>query len=90
MNAAYYYLMVIGHVLITSYNLDVLQKHVPQIGPACYPETIRRRVVDFAACIVRSGGYVKLQITKALNAAIDCITLWKCCTGEGLVPIPRT
>ena len=89
MNAACYYLMVIGHVLITSYNLDVLQKHVPQIGPACYPETIRRRVIDFAAGIVRSGGQVKLQITKALNAVIDCFKLWKCCTGEGLVPIPR-
>jgi hypothetical protein len=89
MNAAYYYLMVIGHVMITSYNLDVLQKHVPQIGPACYPQTIRRRVVDFAACIVRSGGYVKLQITKALNEVFDCFRLWKCCTGEGLVPIPQ-
>jgi hypothetical protein len=89
MNAAYYYLMVIGHVLITSYNLDVLQKHVPQIGPACYPETIRRRVIDFAACIVRSGGRVKLQVTKAFNEIVDCFKLWKCCMGEGLVPIPQ-
>jgi hypothetical protein len=88
MNAAYYYLMVIGHVLMTSYNHDVLQNHVPEIGPACYPTTIRRRIIDFAACIVRSGGYVKLQVTKAFDSMIDCLKLWKCCRGEGLVPIP--
>jgi hypothetical protein len=87
MNAAYYYLSVIGHVLLESYKCDVLHEHVPVINKTCYPETVRRRMIDFAACIVRSGGYVKLQVTKSFNTLVDCVKLWNCCKGEGLIPI---
>jgi hypothetical protein len=88
MNAAYYYLMVIGHVLLESYKMDVLRDDVPLIHATSYPSTVRRRMIDFAACIVRSGNYVKLQVTKAMNRIIDCIKLWDRCKGDGLVPIP--
>ena len=87
MNAAYYYLSVIGHVLLESYKCDVLHEHVPVISNTCYPETVRRRMIDFAACIVRSGGYVKLQVTKSFNTLVDCVKLWNCCKGDGLIPI---
>ena len=88
MNAAYYHLMVIGHLLLGSYRDDVLLEYVPSIGPACYPEKIRRRAIDFAAGIVRTGGYVVLKITRAVNDALDAVTLWKRCTGEGIKPVP--
>lgn len=88
MNAAYYYLMVIGHLLLGSYRDDVLLEHVPSIGPACYPEKIRRRAIDFAAGIVRTGGYVVLKITRAVNDTLDALKLWKRCTGEGIKPVP--
>ena len=87
MNAAYYYLSVIGHLLLESYKIDVLHEHVPVINKTCYPETVRRRMIDFAACIVRSGGYVKLQVTKSFNRFVDCVNLWNCCKGGGLIPI---
>ena len=88
MNAAYYYLMVIGHLLLGSYRDDVLLEYVPSIGPACYPEKIRRRAIDFAASIVHSGGYVILKITRAVNDILDAVKLWKRCTGEGIKPLP--
>ena len=87
MNAAYYYLSVIGHALLESYKGDVLHEHAPVINKTCYPETIRRRVIDFAAYIVRSGGYIKLQVTKSFNMLVDCVKLWNCCKGDGLIPI---
>lgn len=89
MNAAYYYLMVMGHLLLGAYRDDVLLDHVPLIGAASYPEKIRRRAIDFAAGIVRSGGYVILKITKAVDRLIDAVKLWKRCAGDGLVPIPQ-
>lgn len=89
MNAAYYYLMVIGHLFLVGYRDDVLLEHVPSIGPGSYPEKIRRRVIDFAAGIVRTGGYVILKITKAVDRIIDAVKLWKRCAGDGLVPIPQ-
>ena len=87
MNAAYYYFSVIGHVLLESYKCDVLHEHVPVISNTCYPETVRRRMIDFAACIVRSGGYMKLQVTKSFNTLVDCVKLWNYCKGEGLIPV---
>ena len=87
MNAAYYYFSVIGHLLLESYKCDVLHEHVPVIDKTCYPQTVRRRMIDFAACIVRSGGYITLQVTKSFALLIDYIKLWKCCKGDGLIPI---
>lgn len=89
MNSAYYYLMVIGHVLLGSYRDDVLLEYVPSIGPASYPEKIRRRAIDFAASVVRSGGYVILKVTRFVDDILNTMKLWKRCMGDGIEPIPQ-
>lgn len=89
MNAAYYYLMVIGHFLMDCYNKDAVQGLVPAIGANCYPTTIRRRVIDFAATIVKSGNAVRLKITQATHFFLNAEKLWKRCCGSGLTPIPE-
>jgi len=89
MNAAYYYLMVIGHFLMDCYNSDVLQGVVSAIGANSYPTTIRRRVIGFAATIVKSANAVRLKITQATHRFINAETLCKRCSGGGLTPIPE-
>jgi hypothetical protein len=88
MNAAYYYLMVIGHFLMDCYNTDAVQGIVPAIGANCYPTTIRRRVIDFAATIVKTANTVRLKITRATHYATNAEKLWERCCGSGLTPIP--
>lgn len=89
MNAAYYYLMAIGHFLMDCYNKDAVQGIVPAIGANCYPTTIRRRVIDFAATIIKTANAVRLKITRATHCAINAERLWERCCGSGLTPIPE-
>lgn len=87
MNAAYYYLMVIGHVMAESYKRDVLRNDIAGISPQSYPSTVRRRVIDFAASIVRTGNCVILRVTKALCSTLNVKDIWRRCNGEGITPI---
>jgi hypothetical protein len=53
--------------------LDVTADVVPV---ASYPTRLRRKVIDFAAKIVRSGGYTILKVTEATWRALRIDELW--------------
>lgn len=72
-NAAYYYLMAIAFFLFESFKRDM---DTPQVPITWYPTTFRRRCVDIAGKVTRSGGRIVLKITAAAEAAIGFFALW--------------
>jgi len=75
-NAALYYTMLLAFFLCEAYKEDVLSDVV---GLKAYPTTLRRRAVDFAAKIVRSGGKTLLKVTEAVWESLTLSTLWDKC-----------
>jgi len=80
-NAAYYYLMVIAHLLFQSYKEDVCSEI---INIRSYPETARRKLIDFSAKIVKTAHTVILKVTEGIAKSIQIQTLWEKCNN----PIP--
>lgn len=76
MNGAYYSIMVIAHFLTEAYRTDVAGDLLPQ---RCYPTTLRRTLIDFAAKIIRTGGEVILKVTRSVWDQIDIKKLWERC-----------
>jgi hypothetical protein len=74
MNRAYYYFLVISHFLYEAFKRDVLENVVPV---SCYPNTFRRRVIDFAAKIVATGGHIILKVTQAVFEQLQLKLLWQ-------------
>ena len=61
-NAAFYYTMLVAFFLYQAFKEDVC-KGVVDLG--AYPSTVRRRVIDIVAKIVRHWGKVTLKVTRA-------------------------
>lgn len=76
MNRAYYFLLVITHVLFEAYKQDVTADVVPI---TVYPNTFRRKLIDFAAKITSGAGSITLKVTKTIYETIDIVELWKKC-----------
>lgn len=76
MNRAYYMLLVISHFIFEAYKQDI----TPDIVPiTIYPNTFRRKLIDFAAKITSSSGYIILNVTKTIYDTINITGLWKRC-----------
>jgi len=60
--------------LYESFKQDVC---APVLEPVCYATTLRRRVIDIAAKIVRHGGRVVLKVTAATFEALNFEVLWQ-------------
>jgi hypothetical protein len=89
MNAAYYYLMLIGHTLLECFKADVVtEADIPHIHPNCYPTTFRRNLIDFAVQVVASGGSNTLQVMKGVWENLRTGVLWNLCQSKKRVPIP--
>jgi len=89
MNAAYYYLMLIGHTLLECYKADVVNEtDMPHIHLNCYPATFRRNLIDFAAQVVASGRSITLQVMKGVWGNLRIGVLWNLCQSKERVPIP--
>jgi hypothetical protein len=73
-NAAFYYTMLTAFFLYESFKEDVCAE-VVAIG--AYATTLRRRVIDFAAKIVRHGGKVILKVTAATWNGLRFVQLWE-------------
>ncbi len=73
-NTAFYYAMVLAFNLFECFKEDVLDGIVPK---EAYPTTVRRRVIDIAAKIVRTGGDIILKVTKSVWNSLDLQTLWR-------------
>jgi hypothetical protein len=76
MNRAYYFLLVVTHFIFESYKHDVTADVVPI---EVYPNTFRRKLIDFAAKITSGARAVKLNVTKTVYETINIEELWKRC-----------
>ena len=76
MNRAYYFLLVITHFIFEAYKQDVTYDVVPI---TVYPNTFRRKLIDFAAKITSSARYIILNVTKTIYETINIVELWKRC-----------
>ena len=76
MNRAYYFLLVITHFLFEAYKQDVCSDVVPI---TVYPNTFRRKLIDFAAKIISSARRITLKVTQTIYETLDVVELWKRC-----------
>ena len=61
-NAAWYYMMLLGHFLLESFKEDV---GAPVVGIGSYASTVRRRLIDIAGKIVFHSEQTVLRVTRA-------------------------
>lgn len=73
-NAAFYYTMLVSFFLYETFKQDVCAS---VLEPACYATTLRRKVIDIAAKIVRHAGRVVLKITAATFETLNFGRLWQ-------------
>jgi hypothetical protein len=74
MNRAYYYFLLISHFLYETYKRDIGEEIIPL---ACYPNTFRRRLIDFAVKIVTTGRKFILKATAGIFEQLHLTTLWE-------------
>ncbi len=76
MNRAYYYILAISHFLFESYKRDVAYNVLPIES---YPNTFRRKLIDFAVKVVSHSGKIILKVTTDIKDKIDIFNLWELC-----------
>lgn len=76
MNRAYYFLLVITHFMFEVYKQDVTADVIPE---TVYPNTFRRRLIDFAVKITSHAKNISLKVTKSVYQLINIENLWKLC-----------
>lgn len=76
MNRAYYYFMVISYFMFEAYKRDVLRDVIPVMS---YPNTIRRRLIDFAVKIVNHSGYITMKVMKSVFDNFKMARIWELC-----------
>ena len=84
-NQAYYYLMWISFFLFETFKEDNLQDILPLRS---YATTLRHKLVDFAATVVRSGHEVILKVPQAIMDSLKLELLWTRCQRAAPIPLP--
>lgn len=82
MNRAYYFLMVISHFIFETYKRDVTNEVIPI---SSYPNTFRRKIIDFATKITSSSGYVILNVPRTIFDNFKINDLWKKCQSPPII-----
>jgi hypothetical protein len=72
-NAALYYTMVVAFFLFECFKEDVCEEVIPV---EAYATTLRRRLIDVAAKIVRHGGKIILKVATAAMEQLQFAALW--------------
>jgi len=72
-NAAFYYTMLVAFFLFESFKEDVCRDVTPV---EAYATTVRRRIIDVAAKIVRHAGKIILKVAAAAMEQLQFATLW--------------
>ena len=75
-NAAWYYMMLLGHFLLESFKEDVGS---PVIPVGSYASTVRRRLIDIAGKIVSHAGEIILKVSKACFEGLRLPELFQRC-----------
>jgi len=73
-NAAFYYVMMLSFVLFELFKQRVC---APVIPVTAYASSLRRRLIDMAAKIVRHGGRVILKVPRAVYEHLNFERLWQ-------------
>jgi hypothetical protein len=73
-NSAVYYCMLISFFLFETYKEDVLKEVIP-IGS--YATTVRRKVLDFAAKVIRTKREITLKVTRVVMENLKFEVLWQ-------------
>ena len=81
-NTAFFYTMLVSFNLLEAFKEDVSANVIPKV---CYATTFRRKIIDIAAKIVRTGGKVILKVTEYIWKALDVLRLWDLCNKP---PVP--
>ena len=76
MNRAYYFMLVFTHFLFEAYKQDVTAQVIPV---TVYPNTFRRKLIDFAVKITSRARNIVLNVTKNIYKTINIELLWKRC-----------
>jgi hypothetical protein len=76
MNRAYYFILVITHFLFEAYKQDVTADIIPI---TTYPNTFRRKLIDFAAKITTGARSIKLNVSRTIYETINIVELWERC-----------
>ena len=84
MNRAYYFLMVITHFIFETYKRDVTND---VISIKSYPNTFRRKIIDFATKITSSAGYIILNVPRAIYEEFKIDKLWEKCLSPVVIQV---
>ncbi len=82
MNRAYYFLLVISHFVFETYKKDVTREVIPV---SSYPNTFRRKIIDFAAKVTSGSGYVILNVPRTIFDNFKINDLWKKCQSPPII-----
>lgn len=75
-NSAFYYCMLISFFLFETFKEDALAEVIPVTG---YATTIRRKIIDIAAKIVRTGHQIILKVSKGIMETFRIDLIWQKC-----------
>ena len=73
MNRSYYFLLVITHFIFEAYKRDITHDIIPI---SVYPNTFRRKLIDFAAKLTSHARNIKLCVTKTIFETINMMDVW--------------
>jgi|LSQX01.3.fsa_nt_gb hypothetical protein len=76
MNRAYYLMLVFTHFIFEAYKQDVTAEAIPV---TVYPNTFRRKLIDFAVKITSRSRNIVLNVTRVIYETINIEELWKRC-----------
>ena len=77
--------MLVSFFVFESFKEDTLNDILPIPS---YATTVRRKLIDIAAKVVRTGREVILKITQAVMKRLHLQTLWVRCQKVSPIPIP--
>lgn len=76
MNRAYYFMLVITHFLFEAYKVDVTAQIIPI---SSYPNTFRRKLIDFAVKIISHSRKTIVKVTQTVYQSTNIEELWRLC-----------
>lgn len=76
-NAAWYYMMLVGHFLFEAFKEDAGDSAV---AVTAYASTVRRQLIDIAGKIVKHSGRVVLKVAHSTFESLQLDDLFKRCT----------
>ena len=75
-NVAFYHCMVMAYNLYQAFKEDICSDVAPI---SSYPTTLRRKVIDIGAKIVKTSHQIILKVSKAVFDVLDFDKLWRRC-----------